>query len=80
MKTKTTHGGAVRNAGRKSADGAAVKRHMVTLDAQTVERPLVSHVPLAELVDEHAAHGEAFARPETQRPAGRGGASLLLAA
>ena len=38
MKTKTTHGGAGRNAGRKSADGAAVKRHMVTLDAQTVER------------------------------------------
>ena len=38
MKTKTTHGGAARNAGRKSADGAQVKRHLVTLDAQTVER------------------------------------------
>ena len=38
MKTKSTHGGAGRNAGRKSADGAAVKRHMVTLDAATVER------------------------------------------
>jgi hypothetical protein len=32
------HGGPGRNAGRKSADGAQVKRHMVTLDAQTVER------------------------------------------
>lgn len=38
MKTKATHGGAGRNAGRKSADGAQVKRHLVTLDAQTVER------------------------------------------
>jgi len=39
MKQKQTHGGADRNAGRKSADGAAaVKRHLVTLDAQTVER------------------------------------------
>lgn len=38
MKTKSTHGGADRNAGRKSADGATVRRHLVTLDAQTVER------------------------------------------
>lgn len=38
MKPKTTHGGADRNAGRKSADGAHVKRHLVTLDASTVER------------------------------------------
>lgn len=38
MKTKSTHGGPDRNAGRKAADGAAVKRHLVTLDAQTVER------------------------------------------
>jgi len=38
MKPKTTHGGAVRNAGRKATDGAQVKRHLVTLDAQTVER------------------------------------------
>jgi hypothetical protein len=38
MKQKSTHGGAARNAGRKSADGAQVKRHLVTLDAQTVER------------------------------------------
>ena len=30
--------GSGRNAGRKSADGAQVKRHLVTLDAQTVER------------------------------------------
>lgn len=33
-----THGGPYRNAGRRSADGAKVRRHMVTLDAQTVER------------------------------------------
>ena len=38
MKTKATHGGSGRNAGRKSADGAHVKRHLVTLDASTVER------------------------------------------
>jgi len=38
MKQKSTHGGAARNAGRKSADGAHVKRHLVTLDASTVER------------------------------------------
>jgi hypothetical protein len=38
MKQKSTHGGAARNAGRKSADGAQVKRHLVTIDAQTVER------------------------------------------
>jgi hypothetical protein len=31
-------GGAGRNAGRKAADGAAVKRHLVTLDATTIER------------------------------------------
>ena len=38
MRPKSTHGGADRNAGRRSADGAAVKRHMVTLDTSTVER------------------------------------------
>jgi hypothetical protein len=33
-----TNGGPGRSAGRKSADGVAVKRYMVTLDANTVER------------------------------------------
>lgn len=38
MKPKSTNGGSGSNAGRKSADGAHVKRHLVTLDASTVER------------------------------------------
>ncbi len=38
MKPKSTNGGSGSNAGRKATDGAQVKRHLVTLDAQTVER------------------------------------------
>ena len=66
MKQKQTHGGADRNAGRKSADGAQVKRHLVTLDAQTVERLKAADLgdegqpPAPDLADGPAPHQQAL--------------------